>query len=120
MGCPYEADIIFGFKLTKSKAKEITNKIDKIESNFPENGDWDKEVGSFDSYIRSDDNETKFFLEITSVANASNCEYVVEVGENKFESAKKEAYSIYDTSPFLKENFKREDIKLLLTSRYVG
>jgi hypothetical protein len=120
MGCPYDASIIFGFKLNKTEAGEITKKIRKIEESFPKGGDWEKEVGSFDAYVRSDDNETKFFLELTRVTSASNCDYVVEVGENKFEKAKQEAYEIYDSSPFLKENLKRGDIKLLLTSRYVG
>jgi hypothetical protein len=120
MGCPYDASIIFGFKLNKEEAGEITKKIRKIEDSFPADGDWEKEVGYFDAYIRSNENDTKFFLELTRVTSASNCDYVIEVGENKFEKAKQEAYSIYDTSPFLKENFKKEDIKLLLTSRYVG
>jgi len=120
MGCPYDANLKFGFKLAESKASEITEKLNKIEEGFPRDGDWQKEVGDFEPCVFNDEQEKKFYLELSEVASASNCDYMEEVSESKFESAKKEAYKIYDTSPFLKENFKKEDIKLLLICNYCG
>jgi len=120
MGCPYDAKLLFGFKLTESKAKKIEEKLNEIEENFPENGNWQKEVGDFESCVSSDEENEKFYLEIHEVTSASNCDFMEEISENKFESARKRADKIYDTSPFLKDNFKKEDIKLLLISRYCG
>lgn len=120
MGCPYDAKLAFGFKLNKSEANKISKKIDKIEESFPEDGDWQKEVGEFDPGVHSDEDDNKFYLELSEVVSASNCDFMEEVKEKSLESAKKEAYKIYDTSPFLKENLKREDIRLLLICRYCG
>lgn len=120
MGCPYDASLKFGFRLTKSEANKIEKKFEKIEENFPEDGDWQKEVGDFEADIWSDDDDKKFYLELSEVASASNCDFLEEVSEKKLDSARKEAYKIYDTSPFLKTNLKREDIKLLLINKYIG
>ena len=120
MGCPFDAKVIFGIELTKKKAGEITKKIDEIEKNFPKGGDWQKEVGDFECEIRSDENDSKFFLELVEITSASNCTILKAFSEYSVDSAKKEAHKIYDTSPFLKENFKIEDVKLFLVSMYVG
>lgn len=120
MGCPYDASLKFGFRLTKAEANKIEKKLEKIEENFPENGNWQKEVGDFEACVSSDEDDTKFYLEVCEVTSASNCDFLEEVSEKRLESARKEAYKIYDTSPFLKENFKRANIKLLLISSYCG
>jgi hypothetical protein len=120
MGCPFDAKVIFGIELTKQRANEIADKIDEIEKNFPKGGNWQKDVGDFECEIRSDENESKFFLELSSITSASNCTVLREFSEARINSSKKEAHRIYDTSPFLKENFKIEDVKLFLVSMYVG
>ena len=120
MGCPFDAKVIFGIELTKKRAKEIADKIDKIEKNFPKGGDWQKEVGDFECDIYRDENETKFFLELVEITSASNCTVLKAFSEASVNNAKKEAHEIYNTSPFLKENFKIEDVKLFLVSMYVG
>jgi len=120
MGCPYDAKLVFGFKLTESQANKIEEKIEKISDTFPENGNWQKEVGDFDGCVSRDEEGAGFYLELSEVSSVSNCDYLGEVSENKMESSKKKADKIYDTSPFLKENFKKENIKLLLICNYCG
>jgi hypothetical protein len=120
MGCPFDASLRFGFKLSKSEASKIEKKINKIEEDFPEDGDWQKLVGDFEPDVCCDEEDKKFYLKLSEVANASNCEFLAEVSEKDLSKARAEAHKIYDTSPFLKENFKKTDIKLLLISDYIG
>ena len=120
MGCPYEASLIIGFKIEPTEAKKIEKKLAELEEKFPANNDWEKEIGTFDPYLRSDEDDSQFYLELCSINNVSNCEFIGKISDKSLASAKKEAEKIYDESPFLKDNFKKSDIALLLISDYIG
>jgi len=120
MGCPYSSRLVIGFILNKKSAEQFEEALTEMEERMDDSDDWwEKNVGDFEPYIHSNQNENKFFLSIMDIKDIDNCEYVSPI-QGDVNKSFEEAFVIYDNSPFLKERFERKDIKLLLTCEYIG
>jgi hypothetical protein len=112
MGCPYNAKIVFGIRISKEKYKELAKQMD------------DDETLNDDDYFEMSYNYDKgdnYYIELDNDYNyVDNCSYMEEISLSKIESANKKAESNFDKSKMLQQHFKKTDIKGLLICEYVG
>lgn len=117
MGCPYDAKLVYGIKLTSAEAKSLNKKFDKLSETVD---DWEKEVGDFDSDTSSDEDGKQHYLELVDIESVSNCGFMTPISESALSNAAKKVNKIYNGSPFLKKEFSIDQIQLLLICRYCG
>jgi hypothetical protein len=117
MGCPYDAKLVYGIKLTSAEAKSLDKKFDKLAETVD---DWEKEVGEFESCTFSDEDGKKHYLELVDIESVSNCDFMSLISESALSNAAKEANKIYNGSPFLKKEFSIDQVQLLLICNYCG
>jgi len=101
MSSTYHAKLIYGFLLTSKQAEIISKKLEEENSKL---------------WVSADEDNKYFYLEVLKIGSVDSYSYLTEI---KKIATREQAEKAFNKNSFLKKNFKKENMKLLLMCDYV-